>query len=377
SGLMPLQPLLDQIAANPIFRGFISLLKKHNVSSICDIHAHVSSGRNDFVPDASPEDVAELPKRPFTLQHLLQFYRTLFVGQGISVTAVVFDTPLRGYDMRQKNRLLLAQATRLPVGDVKVVPFAVLTPDMTEAEIEGYAQQGARGFKVSPRTTSAYLTDGRKMSGVPLEDMLTPQILKVAGNLRLPVLVHLPQSAAPIRTNRDIKARIQDMLGHCPSLRFVLAHLGSSHSPSRVADVVEWLERSGLGDNVYLDISTVTLPSTLEAAFHSAARLCFGTDIDFCLSEKGRHFLLTRTPENKTQLATPEHQAAFAALVSTSFGSRYREVLSPHGIQAHFPMFMYQMEAITLAAEKVSPARRQVMLRRLFWQNATELLGSP
>ena len=317
------------------------MLKEEGINSLYDFHAHISSGGSDFVGSALKEDIAELPPSPFSLQDINSFYNSLFRAEGIKVKVVVFDTPLPAYDLRKKNNDLLDKVASMnPEESSQVIPFAIITPKMKREEIEGYVERGAKGFKISPRTTPPYRFR-RKVSDVTLEDMLTHEVMEVADAYKLPLLIHLPQSVASARISDNIKRRLKEILTAYPHLKLVLAHLGLSQTPSKIEDTLKWIEEDKLRERIYLDISAVTIPSVLEIAFSSKARLLFGTDMDFSLSEWGKYIMLKEIDGRKILANEEERGDLMAVLVSASFGDKYKELISQQGIEikpAHFPL---------------------------------------
>jgi predicted TIM-barrel fold metal-dependent hydrolase len=345
---------INEIKSAAIYHRFLNFLDRYRLNQIIDCHAHISSGRSDFIPDASLEDIKELPQNAFSVNDLNDFYHQLFQVEGIEVKLVVFDTPLHGYDLSRKNQELLKNPRKS-----NFFPFAIITPEMSREEIEQYVVLGAKGFKVSPRTTSSYWAAGKKsLSNVALSDMLNQAMLKVANRFRLPIVIHLPQSVRSPRLSPQIKDGLSQAISVYPEVRFVLAHLGLSQAPNKLIDTLNWLER--IEDKVYLDISAVTVPQAIKMALESSAKLCFGTDLDFCLAERARYFLI----DDDT-----------ATLVSNSFGGEYRQKFADGEFSQ--PLFLYQLEAIMEAVEIHFSEQNWLRgkLHQLFYQNAAELLG--
>lgn len=370
-----LPAVIAEIRAHPAYRRFIAFLKSHGIGRLYDCHAHISSGREDAIGDAPPELV---PQHPFTLGDVHLLYESLFRAEGIQTAVVVFDTPLPAYDLSRKNDELLArQQAGLPI---PTVPFAVITPDMPADRIEGWVRAGARGFKMTPRTSSPYVKRG-VISDVSLSEMLHPEALRIADAHRLPLVVHLPQLVVAPRMKPALKEELLGIAARYPRLRIILAHLGQAQTPSKIEDLLEWIGRNDLWEQVWMDISAVTVPSVIAAAMASPAHLVFGTDIDFALFERGR-YITFKIREGRRVLADDEENGnLITALVSTNFGAQLRGFALEAGIELDAPLIVFQFEGIMAAAERLrkraeSPAEITAAVHALFSGNAERLLGA-
>ena len=358
-----LKGLLQEIEESRIYQRFLCSLQAYGIGQICDFHAHISSGRHDFLPTASPEEVAELPSHPFSLEDLYEFYEALFRSRGLKASAVVFDTPLLAYDIWKKNLNLLENLRRLePAKAANLFPFAIVTPEMREAELEEYLKLGTRGFKATPRVSPTY-RKRRKVTDVKLAEMLSPSSLRLAQGHRIPFLIHFPQLMSSEKLDPGLKEELGRILLTYPDLKLVLAHLGLCQTPSKLADLLGWVEEEDLGERIWLDVSAITLPEAFELALLSPAQLLFGTDMDFCLIERGRYILIGRR----------------AVLVSQSFGRRFKGLAQEQGIELNAPLFLFQLEGLMEAVERL---KRKGMgeeelgqrLKALFYRNAEKIL---
>ncbi len=362
-----LKGLLQEIEDSRIYQQFLHSLQAYGIGQICDFHAHISSGRGDFLPTASPGEVAELPSHPFSLEDVYEFYEALFRSRGLEALAVVFDTPLPAYDIRKKNLNLLENLRQLqPVKAAKLMPFAIVTPQMQAAELEEYLKLGARGFKTTPRVSRTY-HERRKIPDVSLAEMLSPASLKLAESHRIPFLIHLPQLMGSAELDPSLKEGLERVLLTYPDLRLVLAHLGLCQTPSKLADLLGWMEEKNFGRRIWLDVSAITLPEAFELVLLSPAQLLFGTDMDFCLTERGRYILI-------------KHEATQrAVLVSQSLGKRFKGLAQEQGLELNAPLFLFQLEGLM---EALARLRRKGMdkeelkqrLKALFYQNAEQIL---
>lgn len=369
-----LTAIAQEIRDSPIYWDFVRLLKEHGVSTIYDFHAHVSSGKSSYLAGASQADIDELPAHPTSPADIDAFYSSLFESDDIAVKVVIFDTALHAYDMASKNHNLLAQLAT--TRSSRFTPFAVITPAMKRHDIESYVEGGAKGFKVSPRTATAYYASRRRrVSNVDLDDILTPDLLGVANEVSLPILIHLPQSVSSTTISKALKQKLGLVTARYPDVRLILAHLGLCQTPSKMEYMLAWIRINRLESRVYLDVSAVTIASALELALASDARLLFGTDLDFSLVERAR-YVVTREVGGETFLADEaERGDTKTVLVGTNYGLRYRALVSQAGISTALPLFLFQLEAMTKAARRLGDAGRGERLRALFSTNAEAILG--
>ncbi len=374
-----LQAIIEEIETHPVYLEFLTFLKQYGINLICDFHAHVSSGREETIPNASPDDLAELPENPFSLLDINRFYNSLFRKEGIGVCSVVFDTPLHAYDLSKKNKELLTRLSLLEPEEAKrLIPFAIITPEMEEREIGEYVEQGAKGFKITPRTTRSYLRR-RRISEVNLNEMLNPKALKIAHSLGLPLLVHLPLLMSATEINPGLKEELGRIITTYPNLKLVLAHLGLAQSPFKFAELLRWIEENGFEEIIWLDISTITIPSVLEMAFSSKVKLLFGTDMDFSLTERGRYVMVKRSGEEKILADEETQESVKTVLVSNSFGKEFRELVLRRGIEINAPLFIFQLEGIMKAVERLREKGKaeeelKEILTSLFYRQAQSIL---
>ena len=372
--------VVREIKMSPIYRRFLCVIRDYGIKTICDFHAHVSSGRNDIIETASDESVNLLPELPFSVRDVNRLYDILFRDEGIDFFSVVFDTPLGAYDLVKRNGRLLTDLDSMDIEEAqKIVPFAVVTPEMKGSQIKGFVERGARGFKMTPRTTSKHISRGR-ISDISLADMLNPEALRIANVCRLPLVVHLPQLVVSPRMKPSLRGELRRIADKYPDLKIVLAHLGQAQTPAKIEDLVQWICLNDLNDIIWMDVSAVTVPSVLELAFASDIKLVFGTDIDFSLTERGK-YIMFKYRDGQRVLADPgDRGAIITALVSTSFGEKLREFVAAKGIDLNSPLLLFQIEGILDAIERLQKGgkpREEVkpILENLFFRNAESLFG--
>ena len=128
--------------------------------------------------------------------------------------------------MKKKNDQLLAEVSVMPRDEsLKIVPFVVVTPDMKGSRIQDWVDRGARGFKMTPRTSSPFIRQG-VIADITLDDMLNPEALRIADSHGLPLVVHLPQLVVSPRMKPSLKEELVGIAEKYRNLKIILAHLG-------------------------------------------------------------------------------------------------------------------------------------------------------
>lgn len=371
-----LPEIIEEIRSSPVYRRFLRLLRDHEIDSVYDCHAHISSGP-DGVIEGAPE--ALVPQHPFSLRDVNHLYDELFRNEGIGFTSLIFDTPLPAYDLVDRNEQLLAECGEMSSGTPeRVIPFAVITPEMGEDRIEAWVERGARGFKMTPRMASSSVRRG-VISDIGLEEMLHPRALEIADREGLPLVVHLPQLVISPRMRQSLKDELVKIGLRYPGLKLILAHLGQAQTPAKMDDLLSLLEKNDLFGSVWMDISAVTIPSVIAMAMESPARLLFGTDIDFALVERGR-YIMFRVINGKRVLAGDEENGnAITALVSQNFGSQLHAFARDEGIELDAPLLLFQLEGILGAVDRLRGRGRDKkelrgILRDMMSGNASQLI---
>jgi len=371
-----LAPVIDTIADHPIYDRFLTLLKDYTISKIYDCHSHVSSGPNDMITDVQ---LKLRPKFPFSIKDTCYFYDQLFVRHGIETVSVVFDTPLPVYDMAKKNEILLNDPDVNTETNKRIIPFAVITPDMNGKQIASYLEMGAKGFKATPRTPSSQ-TKKKSINEISLFDMLHPAALQLADAHRLPFIVHLPALVVSTRNRDLIKDELVEIVNRYPQIKMVLAHLGQAQTPCKVKDLMSWIEVNNLSDRVWMDVSAVTVSSVFADALTGKVELVYGTDNDFALVEHGR-YVTYKMKNGKRVLAFDDiSDKAITALVSTHFGEQLKAFVKEQGVDLSMPMIVAQWEGILDAVDAIRKSgmpdtQIKWILENLFFRNAEELLG--
>jgi len=345
-----LPTIVDEIRSSPVYLRFLQLLRDFNINRIIDCHAHISSGQLETIAGA-PSDL--VPQHPFTIADVNYLYRRLFLNEGMRFSSVVFDTPLPVYDLANKNDQLLRYWQEMdPADRAEILPFAVVTPDMDLKQILRWVEKGARGFKMTPRTTSTHVKRG-VIADVTLSEMLSPEALWVADQSGLPLIIHLPQLVVSPRIRQSLKDELLLLAARYSRIKLVLAHLGQAQTAAKMEDLLNLIQGNGLTDIIWMDISAVTVPSVLAMALESDVRLMFGSDIDFALVERGR-YVTFKVIDGKRVLASGDDNGnLITALVSQNFGMQLRHFVVEAGIDLNAPLMVFQFEGIIDAVERL------------------------
>lgn len=366
--------IIDEISHGLTYHRFLGLMRDYGIEQIVDAHAHICSEKDFEIEDIPPRLI---PKFPFTISDINHLYDVLFRSQGIAVTTVVFDTPLPAYNLAKKNDSLLNEMASDRQDNI--VPFVMITSDMSTQQIEGYVKRGARGFKMTPRMASPGIKRGG-FSDVTLVEMLNPEALHIADACRMPLVVHLPQLVVSPRMKPSLKDELLQIVGTYPQMKIILAHLGQAQTPAKIIDLLEWIEENRLSTSIWMDISAVTVPSVLEIALSSKINLLFGTDIDFSLTERGRYVMFKYSNGDRILADDGNNGNLITSLVSNSFGIQLREFAAENGIDLNAPMFVFQMEGILDAVERLRQkgapkAEIAATLQNIFHRNGQAILN--
>jgi uncharacterized protein len=240
---------------------------------IIDIHAHLAVPGTMAQP--SPERlsrywVLHVPMEQ-TPEEFLEAYDLLLPGKRVFST--VFALPLMESDIAAQNKSVLEASRRYPS---QINPFLVVTPCVTEDEIDRAFAQGFAGLKPYPDfVISDHPGEER------IREFLTPAMCAVADRRKLPVILHIAKSKrfADLENLRDLL----DMAQRYPGMRLIIAHFGRSYTPWFLEKALEFL-----GDNHpwWYDFSAVTNPEVFHMALEQIPheRICFGFDNPIMLS---------------------------------------------------------------------------------------------
>lgn len=250
----------------PIYWAEIAPLLPHTV---LDFHTHAWRTSDFAVP---PSDATRRsPSLVFVTDHfpvaaLQHTVAQLFPGK--EYQTLTFGFPFAEIALARNNEHI-----RQSIADGSVEAGLLLVrpedkqPDIRRAVVEGCFV----GLK--PYWTFVH---GKAQNDVLLEDMLTPDHLRVADELGLIVLIHLPRKKR-LACPHNIAA-LQRMSAEYPNAKLVVAHVGRSYC--------EWTLREGLRPvaelpNVYFDTTFIQNSVVFEYLFEHVpvSRILYGSDL--------------------------------------------------------------------------------------------------
>ena len=241
--------------------------------TIIDLHSHMA------VPGSMAQPSAERLARYWVLrlpveqtpEEFLETYHLLLPGKRVSASA--FAMPLMESDIALQNKSVLHAARSHPN---QIHPFLVVTPAITEEEIEHGLDEGFIGLKPYP---DFVLSDHPGEERVA--EFLTPAMCAVADRRRLPVILHISKSRR--FADPENLADLVHIADRYPGMRLVIAHFGRSYTPWYLK---RGLEALGGRHPWWYDFSAVTNPEVFRLALQEIPheRICFGFDNPLMLS---------------------------------------------------------------------------------------------
>jgi len=247
--------------------------------AVLDFHTH--AWRRDqwlgdpFVPgDESPQENGSSvqPKGARYMVTTLEYSAEQLLADGRRIfpdrdyQAVFFGQPTPAADTDLTNSYV-AKAARL--GDL--YPLIITGRNRTPAEQlrREIQERGFLGYKV-------YLDWlGDDYGDVLVEDLIGSEEMKLADELGLVVLLHVPRSGR--LADPDVQRGVREHAARCPNARIVLAHCGRCYLYDEMRAAIAAIRDLG---NVYLDTSMVMDPMVLRLVFENmdSRRVLFGTD---------------------------------------------------------------------------------------------------
>jgi len=234
-----------------------------------DFHTHAWR-RTDFSEPLSAES-RESASLVFVTDHfpfpgLQDAFRRLFPGK--SVECLSFGFPFPEMDVERNNQHI-AEASRAGPG---MSGLMLVRP---EHGADYVRQQVVAGGFVGLKPYWAFVR-GKAQNDVLLDDMLTDEHMRVADELGLIVLIHVPRAGRlPDPANL---AGLHRLAKAFPRARMVLAHVGRSYC--------EWTVEQGLPavldlPNLYIDTTFIQNHSVFRFLFEhfDASRVLYGSDL--------------------------------------------------------------------------------------------------
>jgi hypothetical protein len=260
--------------------------------------------------------------------------------------AVCFGFPSPAVDLGRTNAdtaLLSATPGRYPL----VIAGRGLLPaeELRRQVLEG----GFFGYKVF---LNWY---GDDYGNITIPDMIGPEEMALADELRLVVLLHVP--GARRLADPAVQAGVREYAQRYPGAHLVLAHCGRCYLPSEMQQALGAVADL---DNVYLDTAMVMDPTVLQIALEGVGpgRLLYATDLPIAAMRGRRVYVM-------------DH---WVDLVLAGYPPSGPYRVPAEGIRATFMVYEIIL-ALARAAERVglSAGERDA----LFYENGRALLTAP
>lgn len=318
--------------------------------AVLDFHAHIWR-RQDWravpweinVAGGAPPAGAKymVTQEDYGAESLLADAKTLFPDR--SYGAVCFGYPSPAADL-QKTNAYPAQAARRR----GLYPLLITGRDSHSAQElrTAVAESGFFGYKV---LLNWY---GDDYGEVQVGDMIGPNDMAIANELKLVVLLHVPGKGR--LADPAVQAGVRALAASYPEASIVLAHCGRAYLPEQMQRSV-----SAIRDlrNVYVDTAMVMDPTVLQIVFENLdpARVLFATDLPIANMRGRRVYLMDHWVDVVTE-GYPE--------------SAYR--VSSNNLRATYMVYEI-IAAIKLAGEMAGLSAQQIS--DVFCRNGMSLLG--
>lgn len=290
---------------------------------VLDFHTHawradqwLTKGRNE-VPEGTKLDSASLgvfseakymaTELDYSMEQLLNDGRRMFPDR--TYRAVCFGQPTPAANIEVTNRYIYTNSNT-----GQLFPLRVTGKDKASAETlrQEILENGFFGYKVFLDWV------GNNYGNVRVEDMLGPVEMKIADELGLVVLLHVPRSGR--MADPEIQNGVRMLAENYPGAHIVLAHCGRCYLPTEMKAAIRAI--SDL-KNVYLDTAMVMDNTVLEMLLDhiDSKRILFATDFPVA-AMRGRRVnvmdhwvdvVLEGYPESAFRVASNDIRASFMA----------------------------------------------------------------
>ena len=264
--------------------------------------------------------------------------------RGRESSAVCFGFPHNDYEMARNNRYV-AEAC----DGKRFFPFRLFDPKAKdhEAVCAEIMDGGFLGLK-------PYLNYVRKPdpNDVEIHEMLPPWIMKIADELGLIVMLHIPRKE---RLSDPLNQKqIVELCRQYPGAKIVLAHIGRAYY---VKNIVGYLDKFKGLPNLWYDLAMVNNWEVLEYLFRTvpADKVLYATDVPIALA-----------PGKSVEI---NHQYSYITPAPWSLS------IADTGGKIRYTSFLYEeVRAIRKAVERLGLGRKFV--EGLFHDNGMRLLKS-
>lgn len=328
---------------------------------IIDFHTHICLKEHVQEIYAESQETQELTYYrsymgqlyPLTVEKLLETNKKIYVGKEVMVLCL--PIPFCLLDAKSMNEYIKDSIEKHNV-------FGLAAPIYeTTQELDDLIEWGGfKGFKTFCDLPEKRYGD----DSINLHDLVKPEMLKVANEKSLIIIIHLPKNKR-IADPKNIK-EIKEIAKKYPDVNIVLAHMGRSFCP----DVLRaGLKSLGKIDNVYLDTSGVTEEEVFKVGLEEwgIERVIFGTDSPISFLRAKRPCLRDRMHVQKSGMSlwyvkekvpwiTSEERKAYEKEMDELILYAYNQILG-----------------IKEAANKLGLGRKDV--EKIFYKNAERLLA--
>ncbi len=235
---------------------------------VLDFHAHTwKSDHWKTVPwqtDAAGGKYMVTPQE-YGVERLLADGKMLFPDRPFH--AVCFGQPTPAVDIEKTNAYSAEAARHAGLFPLLITGRGTLAPDELRVAIR---EQGFFGYKVFLNWF------GNDYGQVTVEEMIGPEEMALADELRLIVLLHVPRAGR--LADPEVQCGVRKYATEYPGANIVLAHCGRCYLPDEMKSAI-----GAVADlqNVFLDTSMVMDPLVLQMVFRyiDSSRVLFATDL--------------------------------------------------------------------------------------------------
>lgn len=317
-------------------------------SNIIDIHTHVWTKACEKPVSKSTERIAgwiSLVTQENSFEDLQQIYHTLLPGK--QVDFLMFPNVSDAIDIEKANGYVLHKAQ-----GTKSRALALVHPDYSAQDIEGFFKQGFLGIKVYLNYAPAEIAN----DDICIFDYLPHHQLDEVNRQKGIVMLHIPRSG---RLKDPVNLQQMMEIEHTyPNVKLIIAHIGRAYAMEDLGDAMQVLKKS---KNMLFDFSANTNGDVMAELIQTvgAGRILFGTDLPIFamrahrIVENGVYYNITPKGLYGDMSAEPNMRETDDAEKIT--------------------FLMYeQINAFKWAAEKTGLAKQE--MEDVFYNNAAKLL---
>ena len=308
----------------------------HNV---LDSHVHIVNAES--IPAGETYEPAGHEIAHYDMDDLKRDLPEAYPGR--ETYAVCFGSPSERFNRSENNAYVAANCDRK-----RFFPLRLIDPAEDPADVRRDVKEGGfLGFK--PDLNYVQKPDPNL---VKIHEMLPAEIMRIAEELSLIVMLHIPRKARladPIN-----QTQIVEICEAYPKAKIVLAHIGRAYYLKNVLGSLDNLKDL---PNLYVDLAMLNNWEVLEHTFSifPTERILYGTDIPIALA-----------PGKSVEI---NDQYTYVTPVPWALS-----ISDDHG-KLVFTSFLYeQVRAIKKATERLGLGRD--FLEGIFFGNGMKLLGS-